>query len=247
MHSLSTRTLMQSGSAVETRRWGELKRGGKHALPVIIGLVPLALVLGAQASQKGMSIAEVSLMTALNYAGGSEFAAVELWSSSPDIALIVAMTFLVNSRHIVMGATLAPLLKHLPYRKTVPALFFMCDESWAMGLTDARSSSRPLSFSFHYYLGVALLLWVNWVAFTSVGALIDPALSDIRAWGFDMVFPAVFLVLMRGMWRGRSSALPWVTSLLVALVAWLWLPQGWYVPAGATGGLLVAYLSGGER
>lgn len=225
----------------------EIKRGIKDSLPVIIGLVPLALVLGAQASQKGMSAVEVSLMTALNYAGGSEFAAIELWSTPPSIALIVTMTLLINSRHIVMGATLAPLLRHLPYRKTLPSLFFMCDESWAMGIADARGSSRAWPFSFHYYLGVGLLLWLNWVVFTSIGALLGPALTDIRSWGFDMVFPAVFLVLLRGMWRGFGSAFPWLASLLIASGAWLWLPQGWYVAVGALGGLLVAYLQGGDR
>ncbi|WP_110692779.1 AzlC family ABC transporter permease [Salinicola halophyticus] len=238
---------MYSTSEMKLYRWAELKRGIRDAFPVIIGLVPLALVLGAQASKKGMSTVEVSLMTALNYAGGSEFAAIELWSSPPNIAVIVAMTFLINSRHIVMGATLAPLLKHLPFRKTLPALFFMCDESWAMGVADARGSSRFQPFSFHYYLGVALLLWFNWVAFTSLGALIGPALTDIRAWGFDMAFPAVFLVLLRGMWKGLKFALPWLVSLLIACGSWLWLPQGWFVPTGALGGLLVAYLLGGDR
>ncbi|WP_343239057.1 AzlC family ABC transporter permease [Stenotrophomonas sp. GD03993] len=78
----------------------------------MIGFIPFALVLGAQAAQKGLSALEVPLMTGLNFAGGSEFAAVELWTSPPHIALIVAITALVNSRHLLMGASLAPLLIH---------------------------------------------------------------------------------------------------------------------------------------
>lgn len=241
---------MNSRFRTTFHNWGDTKRGLADSLPVIIGLIPLALVLGAQARQKGMSAAELPMMTAFNYGGGSEFAAVELWSSPLNIALIVAMTFLINSRHIVMGATLAPLLKHLPYRKTLPALFFMCDESWAMSIADSRSASsrsRGLAFNFRYYLSVGILLWVNWVLFTSIGAFIGPALTDIRAWGFDMAFPAVFLVLLRGMWKGPKFALPWLASLLIAAGSWLWLPQGWYVAAGATGGLVAAYLMARER
>ncbi|MGO4831752.1 AzlC family ABC transporter permease, partial [Rhizobiaceae sp. 2RAB30] len=106
-------------------RQSELRRGMRASLPVMLGFVPFALVLGAQASQKGLTPLEVPLMTGLNFGGGSEFAAVELWTSPPHILLIAAITFLVNSRHLLMGAALAPMLRHLPKRKVLPALFFM--------------------------------------------------------------------------------------------------------------------------
>jgi predicted branched-subunit amino acid permease len=38
---------------------------------VLLGFIPFALVLGAQAVQKGLGIWEVPLMTGLNFAGGS--------------------------------------------------------------------------------------------------------------------------------------------------------------------------------
>jgi predicted branched-subunit amino acid permease len=60
------------------------------------------MVLGAQSARKGLSPVEVALMTALNYAGGSEFAAIGLWTSPLPVAVIVGMTFLVNSRHLVL-------------------------------------------------------------------------------------------------------------------------------------------------
>ncbi|MBC8830854.1 AzlC family ABC transporter permease, partial [Escherichia coli] len=74
----------------------EMGRGLRAALPVMLGFVPFALVLGAQAAQKGLSLFEVPMMTGMNFGGGSEFAAIHLWTSPPHIALIVAMSFLVN-------------------------------------------------------------------------------------------------------------------------------------------------------
>lgn len=67
---------------------------------MLLGLVPAALVLGAQATAKGMAPLAVPLMTGLNFAGGSEFAAVGLWTSPPHLLLIVGVTLLVNSRHL---------------------------------------------------------------------------------------------------------------------------------------------------
>lgn len=223
----------------------EALRGLRASLPVMIGIVPFALVLGAQAAQKGLSAVEVPLMTGLNFGGGSEFAAIELWTSPPHVALIVAITFLVNSRHLLMGAALAPFIQHLPKRKAVPALFFMCDESWAMGLADARnraSLGMRHAFSVPYYLGVSAGLYFTWIVFTTIGAAIGPLIGDIEVYGFDMAFPAVFLVLLRGMWKGARAARPWLVSLVVAASTYLLVPGAWYVAAGALSGALSAFL-----
>ncbi|RUV86116.1 branched-chain amino acid ABC transporter permease, partial [Mesorhizobium sp. M5C.F.Ca.IN.020.14.1.1] len=118
-------------ASVPERTQHQSWRGLQASFPVMLGFIPFALVLGSQAAQKGFTALEVPLMTGLNFGGGSEFAAVELWTSPPHVLLIVAITFLVNSRHLLMGAALAPLIRHLPKRKAFLVLFFMCDESWA--------------------------------------------------------------------------------------------------------------------
>lgn len=228
----------------------ELLRGMKSCIPVLLGIIPYALVLGAQASQKGLSVVELPLMTGLNFAGGSEFAAIQLWTSPPHIALIVAITFLVNSRHLLMGAAIAPFIRHLPKRKALPALFAMTDESWALGLADAKArAERGLqpAFSLPYYVGTALVFYVAWVAFTTLGAALGPVLGDVHAYGFDMAFPAVFLVLMRGMWKGFAAARPWLVSLVVAALTYLFVPGAWYVLAGALSGLIAAYVLTGDE
>ena len=227
-----------TNEATASRR--EALRGLREALPVMIGFVPFALLLGAQATQKGFSPAEVPLMTGLNFGGGSEFAAVGLWTSPPHVLLIGAITFLVNSRHLLMGAALAPYLRHLPRRVALPSLFLMCDESWAMGLADARK--RPSGFSLPYYMGVALGLYGSWIVFTALGAWLGPVMGDVTVYGFDMAFPAVLLVMLRGMWRSARAARPWLVSLVVAGATYLLLPGAWYVAAGALSGLLAAWI-----
>ena len=235
----------RQGEALPTAPRTEIKRGLKAVLPMMLSFVPFGLLLGAQASQKGLSVVEVPLMTGLNFGGGSEFAAVGLWTSSPLVLLIVAITLLINSRHLLMGASLAPYLKHLPKRRVLPALFLMCDKSWAMGLSDARQRSaagHEIGFSLPYYLAVAAGLYLTWIVSTAFGAALGPAMGDVEAYGFDMAFVAVFLVLLRGMWRGMRAARPWLVSLLAAAVTFLLVPGAWYVAAGAAAGLLSAFV-----
>ena len=142
-----------------------------------------------------------------------------------------------------MGAVLAPYLNRLPKRKALPALFFMCDESWALGLADAhqrRSLGLEAAFSLPYYLGACAGLYLTWITFTTVGALAGPLIGNVKDFGFDMAFPAVFIVLLKGMWRGLRPALPWFVSLATAVLVYLFIPGAWYVPAGATAGIVAA-------
>ncbi|WP_409308746.1 AzlC family ABC transporter permease [Pectobacterium sp. B1J-3] len=222
----------------------EFNRGVLAAVPVMIGFIPFGLLLGTQAVQKGFSVSELVLMTGLNFGGGSEFAALSLWTSPPHVLTIVFVSLLVNSRHLLMGASLAPYLAHLPRRHALLALFFMCDESWAMSIADvAKRRQQGLSaFSMAYYAGVALSLWLIWIISTGTGVMVGPMLGDVTMWGFDMAFPAVFLVLLKGMWRGFIPAIPWLVSLVSAAATYRFCPGAAYVPVGATMGLFTILL-----
>jgi 4-azaleucine resistance transporter AzlC len=235
--------------ALESTTRSDFWQGFLASTPVLLGLIPYALVLGAQAAQKNLSVVEVPLMTGLNFAGGSEFAAIQLWTSPPHIALIVSITFLVNSRHLLMGAALTPFLRHLPRRKVFMALFLMCDESWAIGLADAKRRAlegQVTPFRLPYYMGASVFFYLAWVVFTTAGAAVGPLLGNIEAYGFDMAFPAVFLALMAGMWKGPRAARPWLVSLVVAALTYLFVPGAWYVAAGALSGLVAAYFMAEE-
>ncbi|QDH15424.1 branched-chain amino acid ABC transporter permease [Oecophyllibacter saccharovorans] len=222
-----------------------LQRGMKDALPLLLGTVPYALVLGAQARSKGLALFEVPLLTGLNFAGASDFAAIQVWTEPPAMLVIVGMTFLINSRHLLMGAVLSPFLRGRKLSHILPALFILTDESWALSMAESQrraASNAQVLFSFRYYSGVAGTFYVGCVAATTLGAVIGPILGPLDHYGLDMAFSAVFLVLLRSMWTGWRAARPWLTSLVVAAATFLLLPGAWYVVAGTTAGLLHASL-----
>ena len=45
----------------------EFFRGARESAPMLIGLLPFAIILGVQGGQKGMSWLEMLLMTGMNY------------------------------------------------------------------------------------------------------------------------------------------------------------------------------------
>lgn len=93
------------------------------------------------------------------------------------------------------------------------------DESWAFGLADAQRRIAQFglrdAFSMTYYAGLCFVLYLAWVGFTTLGAWVGPVLGDIHHFGFDMAFPAIVLVLLRGMWKGFTEVRPGWPALFV--------------------------------
>ena len=142
-------------------------RSMRAGVPVMMGFIPVGLILGATGAHAGLSPFGMGLMTGINYAGGSEFAALALWSAVPPILTIAMSTWLINSRHIMLSAALTPYVKGLSLPKTLLVFFFMCDETWALSMEDINKrrkagASDIDALNVPFYFGVALTLWVTW-------------------------------------------------------------------------------------
>lgn len=124
---------------------------------------------------------EMLLMTGMNFAGGSEFATVNLWAAPLPILLIATITFMINSRHILMGAALATHLKGIPLKKAVPALLFMCDESRAMAFSEIqkRKAAGLPAFNMPFYMGACFILYITRIGFAALGAAVGPVFGNV--------------------------------------------------------------------
>ncbi len=212
----------------------ELRAGVLAILPAVVAVIPFGLLLGALAAQKGLSPLEVIAMSALVFAGASQFVAVDIWTDPAPWVLLSFTALLVNSRHVLMGASLAPRIVHLGRGQSLLVLFLMADEVWAMA--EARARRRPLSLA--YYLGMGGTLWVNWVVTTGLGATVGMVVADPAAYGFDFAFTAIFIGLLAGLWRGRATGAAIAVSAGVATVVYLLVPGPWYIAAGGIAGAL---------
>ena len=226
----------------DSSRWREAARGIATALPLMIGCLPLGFILGVEAGRKGMSPFTTWLMTTLNYAGGSEFAAVALWSAAPPMLVVWLTTWLINSRHIVMGASLSMHTNGLSGRMSAFVYFLMCDEVWALANADIRKREKAglppeKRFSLPFYLAMGLTFWSLWGVSAALGAVLGADLGELTHLGVQMAFPATFISLLGMMWPGRHKAHPIVISALVAAIASLALPSHWCVLLATLSGL----------
>lgn len=213
----------------------EFAAGVVHCLPIVAGAVPFGFLLGSLAAKAGLSALDMGLMSALVFAGSSQFVAVELLDKngsggSAGLAVVGAI-LLVNLRHLLMGATLEPRFRGIPRARAGLALFFMTDEQWALALR------RGPELTLAYWYGVAATLYLAWLASTVAGTLAGALIADPTAWGLDFTFIAVFLCLLAGFWQGAGSLPPWLASAVAALAVHALSPGGtWHIIAGALAG-----------
>src|SRR5690349_21166817 len=98
-----------------------LRYGARAALPAFPGFIMFAAAFGTAAAQKGLSQAEALGVSALVYAGASQMVGLEIWQKAwtPTTVLTIMMvTAVVNSRLILLGATLQPWLRHEPIARS---------------------------------------------------------------------------------------------------------------------------------
>ena len=227
-------TGQQSGKAAL-----EARDGIADIAPAAIAAVPIGLLFGALATAKGLSVAEVALMSALVCAGGAQFAILELWSYPLPVATIVASTLLINLRHVLMGASLGPKTTTFRLWQRWLTFYALVDETWAFG--ERRAQSRPLSPA--YFGAMGATLWINWVICTTIGAFAGSFLGDPTSIGADFAFTALFIGIVASLWRGPATAVPVIAAAVAGALTYRYIGTPWHVLAGAAAGIAAAALA----
>ncbi|MBU1229409.1 MAG: AzlC family ABC transporter permease [Proteobacteria bacterium] len=218
-----------------------LVAGFRACLPVALGVAVYGVLFGLLARQKGLSLAEAQAMSLLVFAGASQLIALDLWGPNLAVASLILTTFIVNLRHVLMGAALSPWLTRLAPGQAFGSLFFMTDESWALTLgrmaEDTRQRREPDGA---FLLGAGLAVYVFWNLSTALGHTLVRGLDDPARYGLDFAFTAVFTALLVGLRPRRGDILPLLAATATALLCARLLPGKWYILAGAAAGGLAA-------
>jgi 4-azaleucine resistance transporter AzlC len=215
--------------------------GVRQAVTAMPVMALFGIAFGSFAAQKGLTFLEASLMTALMFAGASQFVATEIWSHPLPAAAIVTLclvTAAINMRFILMTASLRPWLGALPPRQTYPALAVLTEPGWFIALRYRAEGGGDAAT----LLGSGVALWIVWIAGTMAGHLVGSLVADPQRYGLDVVMPVFFTVILIPLWRGARVAAPWAVAGIVALAAARYLPGAWYIILGAVAGAITGGL-----
>lgn len=166
--------------------------GARDSLPILLGVVPFAMICGVAAVSAGLTPFEAIAMTLIVYAGASQLAVFQLMSISSPWLIMVLTAWIINVRFTMYSAALAPYLQNEPLARKAPFAYMLSDQ--AFGVTMSRFSNKLPSNPSWYYYGSVATVWLTWNASATAGALLGTLVP--ASWGFDFAFPLSFLALM---------------------------------------------------
>ncbi len=158
--------------------------------------------------------------------------------------LTVVMTLLINARHVVYSASLAPWLSS--HRRWPWLMHGLTDQVFA--LAHYRLPLLAERDRLGWFSSAAIVAWASWGGGTLLGSLAGEQLImrwPLLADAMSFALPALFLVLL----APRCTSLRWMMALLVSVLSALMLSlydmTNMAVPLAAALGALCFYLSPG--
>lgn len=179
-------------------------------------------------------------MSAAMFAGASQFAVLDLWKAPLPFLSMIVVVVAVNTRHIVLGATLRPKLEGVPGPALYAGALLLSDANWAA--TQAKALTGMACCG--HLVGGGLLLWLAWSFGTVAGALGGTLLGDLGPFGLDVIMPAFFATTLFAMATVSPRDLPpWAISAAIAGILCLFIPAHYAALAGTAGGGLFAWFA----
>ncbi len=202
-----------------------VRQGISSAVPVVLGYLPLGFAFGVLAHSAGLSIPEIFAMSLLVYAGSAQFIAIALLQSGAGFLTIVVTTFLVNLRHLLFSASLAPFLKRVRVGRLAVLAYQITDESFAVALGHFTQHEAEEKFLWGLFPSCQL----GWTLSTVLGAWAGNLIPHPEAFGLDYALTAMFICLLVFQLQDRITYLAALTGGVLALAIYVWLPGRWNI------------------
>jgi 4-azaleucine resistance transporter AzlC len=219
------------------------------AAGISLSALGFGFVYGLAAREAGLTPIEASAMSVIVFGGAAQFAAVGYLAAGLTWPAIILLTGLVNARHILYSAALAPWLRSAPLVRRAVMAHLLTDEAFAISVAHFTRLRRADEWG--YWLAAIGSTFIPWNAATLAGAALGGDLPQALQPGLEIIFPAAMIGLATGIITGRRELAAAVAGGGLGLaVALLTAPSVGIVVGGIVGpvvGLLVPQRLAAER
>ena len=223
-------------------RGREFLAGVQAELPILLGVSPFGMIYGVLALSAGLPAALAFAMSSVVFAGSAQFVGVQLIGTGAPGVVILVTTFIVNLRHILYSASVAPHLKNLSPRWKWLLAYLLTDEVYAVAITRfTKPGASPLHTPAApwYFLGAGLAQWGAWQGSTAVGIALGAQIPP--GWALDFAIALTFIALVVPILTDRPSIAAAVSAGIVAVLAAAW-PYKLGLIAAAVTGIVAGFL-----
>jgi 4-azaleucine resistance transporter AzlC len=184
-----------------------------YTIPILAGFLFLGIAYGIYMNTSGFQPIYPILMSATIFAGSMEFVSVNLLLGIFDPFRALAITLMVNARHLFYGISMLEKYKGTG-RKKFFLIFGMCDESFSINYTvDVPNDVDRGWFMFF----VTLLNYLYWVCGATIGGVLG-SLIKFNTEGLEFVMTALFVVIFLDQWLKEKSHHSGIIGLVISLL-----------------------------
>jgi len=198
----------------------EFLSGCRDELPLLLGVVPFGMIYGIFAIDAGLGRFTAQAISSVVFAGSAQLIATQLVREGAPALVLVLTIFVVNLRHALYSASVAPYVKHLGRRWKVALAYLLTDEAYAVAASRyAREGGRPdPSPHLHwYFLGAGVTLWSSWQLSTAAGLFLGAQIP--ARWSLDFTLALTFIALVFPTLKDLATAAAALTAGALAVLA----------------------------
>jgi 4-azaleucine resistance transporter AzlC len=160
-------------------------------------------------------------MSSIVFAGSSQFIGAQLIAQGAGGLVIVATTFVVNLRHALYSASVAPHLKRVPLRWKMLLAYLLTDEAYAVTITRLTQPDSSTALNKHwFYFGAGITLWSTWQISTAIGIFVGQLIPE--SWSLDFTLALTFIALVVPNLKDRASVAAAVSAGIMAAFSYAW-------------------------
>jgi 4-azaleucine resistance transporter AzlC len=224
----------QRVSSADVTPRSEFLGGVKGVLPILLGVIPFGMIYGVLAIGAGLPVSMSQAMSSVVFAGSAQFVATQLFRVSTPGLILIVTTLVVNLRHTLYSASVAPYLQHLSWRWKCLLAYLLTDEAYAVAITHYLDAA-PLppkvggqggrgqgerQHAHWFFLGAGLGLWASWQLSTAIGIVLGAQIPG--DWALDFTLALTFIALVVPALKDQPSVAAALSAGVVAVAAASW-------------------------
>lgn len=218
-------------------------KGVRAEVPLLIGVFPFGMIYGALALNAGLTAAASQMMSSMVFAGSAQFITAQLVQDAAPSFVILITIAVVNLRHMLYSASLAPYLKNLSLKWKTLLAYLLTDEAYAPSIIHYdKDGAQP--FHHWFLLGAGFSLWLTWQVSTGLGIFLGASLP--KDWPLDFALPLTFIAMVVPILKNRPMTAAALSAGGIALLAYH-LPYKLGIILAAVTGILIGTLLEGNQ
>lgn len=193
-------------------------KGFRDGLPFVIPIIPFGTLFGVLAADNGADAVQALAFSITVFAGGAQFAALQLMQDGAPILIVLASALAVNLRLVMYSASLTPYLGAAPLWQRAIAAFVTVDQSYTRAIVKfEKEPNMTVPQRMAYFFGLISPLTPFWLLCTYLGAVLGARIPD--SWALDFALPITFLAMIGPMMRTSAHVVAALVAIAVALLA----------------------------